>query len=159
MSNMKKEQGNLELKFEEVYIDANVFISSVIDLENDGNRARDILSRIKNGKMKAFTSTLTLDEVLWILQKKKDRDNACKAVEVFIGLPNLTFISVNDEIMRVGINIYKNGNLRPRDAIHLSCMKAKRLNIIISSDSDFDKIKGIERIDFRKVVFKEDNKE
>ena len=48
------------------------------------------------------------------------------------------------------IEIYKKNKLDPRDAIHLAAMQSKKIKTIYSSDSDFDKIKEIKRIDFRK---------
>ena len=152
---MKKEQEEQELILEgdEVYIDSNFFITSVIDLGEEGENARKIIEDIKNGIFSAYTSTLTMDEVLWIIQKEKDRDTAYETAYIMVKMPNLSFISVDEGIMREAIEIYKKDKLNPRDSIHFSCMKKRKLNLIISSDSDFDKVKEIKRFDFTKVKY------
>lgn len=144
---MTKEQK--EQDFEEVYLDANVFIYSVLDESQIGEKAREIFEKIRKNKFKGFTSTLTIDEILWAVQKRLDIEKTADITQDFISMQNLEFISVDINTAKEAINLYKNG-LEPRDAIHLASMQSKKINIIISSDSDFDKIKSIKRIDFTK---------
>jgi len=154
---MKKEQKGQELTLEgDFYIDSNFFITSVIDLGNDGESARSIIEEIKRGVLIGYTSTLTLDEILWIVQREKDRETSYESAKMIIKIPNLNFIVVDEEIMKQGLEIYSKDKLAPRDSIHLACMKKLKLNLIISSDSDFDKIKDIKRIDFTKIKFVKD---
>ena len=71
MNNMRKEQKGLDSKSEKkVYIDSNCFIYAAIDKEEIGKRAKEIISHVNEGKYKAFTSTLTVDEFLWRVQKE-----------------------------------------------------------------------------------------
>ncbi|MEK6873205.1 MAG: PIN domain-containing protein, partial [Nanoarchaeota archaeon] len=64
--------------------------------------------------------------------------------------PNIIFIEVNQEIISNSIEIYNKVRLDPRDAIHLASMQSKKVISIVSTDSDFDEIKEIKRIDFRR---------
>ena len=59
-------------------------------------------------------------------------------------------LDINYEILKKMLEVYKNEKLDPRDSIHLATMQINKINIIISQDSDFDKIKQIKRIDFSK---------
>ena len=92
MNNMTNEQEELESKSEiEVYIDSNLFITSVINLE-EGNTARQVIEEIKLGNYKAYTSTLTIDEVLWVVQREKNSEVAYEAAKIIIEIPNLYFV-------------------------------------------------------------------
>lgn len=150
MNNIKKEQEEQESKYKEVYIDSNLFINSIINIEEKGEKARNVLEEIKKGDYKAHTSVLTLYEIMWIVQNEKDKETAYESVKIIIEIPNLNFIPADMELIRKEIEIYKTENLDPRNAIHLASMKEKNISIIISSDPDFDKIKGIKRVDFTK---------
>lgn len=146
MNNMKKEQEEQESQLEnkEVYIDANLLIDSVISIDEKGEKARGFIEKIKKGDYKAYTSTLTLDEVMWIVQNEKNHETAYESAKTITDIPNLNFISVSREIIMKALEIYKT------EKIHLAAMKEKDITTIVSKDPDFNKIKGIEIIDFTK---------
>ncbi|MEK6909019.1 MAG: type II toxin-antitoxin system VapC family toxin [Nanoarchaeota archaeon] len=147
---MKKEQEEQELESKEVYLDSNLFITSVISTATDGEKARAIIKQIKEGEYEGYTSVLTLDEVIWIVQKFKDKETAYETGKTLIGIPNINFVPIGVELISKSLELYKNTLLDPRDAIHLATMQQKGIKTIISQDSDFDKIKNIKRIDFSK---------
>ena len=151
-SNMKKEpeEQDSNKALEKRYIDANLFIYAAIDKEIIGEKAKKIISEIKEGKYKAYTATLTIDEFLWRVQKEIGRKLTAEAVNLFFILQNLELVNIDIDLIIKAVDIYKTENLDPRDAIHLAAMKQKNIVAIISSDPDFDKIKGISRIDFTK---------
>lgn len=144
---MTKEQKEQDFK---VYIDSNVIIYATLNKDKIGDKAREIISKIKNGYYKAYTSVLTIDELLWNAKKEIGREKSADIAKDFLSLINLECLDANKEIILSSIEIYKNEKLDPRDAIHLASMRVKNIKTIISSDSDFDKIKGIKRIDFSK---------
>ncbi|MDO8508955.1 MAG: type II toxin-antitoxin system VapC family toxin [Nanoarchaeota archaeon] len=145
-----KGQKEQELKFDEVYLDANLFIYASIDTEEIGKNARAIIEKVKKGHYKAYTTSLTFDEFIYQINKYNNRETAVEAAELFLKLENLEIISTNMQTIIKMIEVYKETNLKPRDAFHLASMKQKDIKTIISSDPDFDKIKGIKRIDFTK---------
>lgn len=148
---MKKEQEEQDSKKEPVYIDANCFIYSSVNKEYIGLKAKELLEQVKSGEYgKAYTSTLTIDEFLWRVQKEVGKELAAEGTSIFFNLQNLELININSFVISQAIEIYKKEKLDPRDAIHLAAMKSKNIKIIISSDPDFNKIKGIKRIDFAK---------
>lgn len=147
-SNMKKDQKKQNFDLENLYLDANVFIYSVLDDSFVGENARKILEKIGNGVYRGFTSVLTIDEVLWKIQKNLGKEKSAEIATDLLSLANLEFISIDSFVIRKAIEIYLDEKLAPRDSIHLACMQIKKLKIIASSDEDFDNIKGIKRIDF-----------
>jgi len=147
---MKNEQKEQELKFKEVYLDANLFVYAAISTEQQGESARKMLEEIERGNYEAYTAALTFDEILWAITKHNDKETAYKAAERFLSLPHLTLIEINTSLVQSFIEIYKNEKLKPRDALHLAAMQSQNIKTMISSDADFDIIKGIKRMDFTK---------
>ena len=144
MTKEQKEQG-----FKEVYLDANLFIYSVLNNAEIGEKSRKIIENVKNNVYNGFTSTLTIDEILWAVQKEIGKEKAADIAKDFIAMQNLQIIPVSIDVIKKSIEFYKR-SLNPRDAIHLAAMQSKGIKIMISSDLDFDKIKEIRRIDFAK---------
>ena len=55
---------------ETYYIDSNVFLYPVLYNEmEEAERAKDILARIENKDIQAYTSTLTWDEVSYVTER------------------------------------------------------------------------------------------
>lgn len=146
---MTKEQEGRVLEPEKIYIDANVFIYSVLNENDIGEKARNILEKIKNGEYYGFTATLTIDEILWAVHKELDKNKSVEIAKDFINMQNLEFINIDLVIIKEALENYQK-SLKPRDAIHLAALKSKKIKTIVSSDPDFDKIKEIKRIDFSK---------
>ena len=160
MSNMTNEQKEQDFKLDsEFYLDSNLFIYSAIDRGFIGGQCKKILKLISEGKFKAYTSTLTIDEILWRVQKETDRNLAGETAKKLLAMQNLEFINIDMGIIFQAIDYYTNDKLDPRDSIHLAAMRSRKINTILSSDPDFDKIKGIKRIDFTKEkIIREDEK-
>src|SRR3989344_2747821 len=147
---MKSEQEGQALKSEEVYIDANLFIYAAIDVTAIGDKARKVIEEIENEVYTAYTASLTFDEVLWGILKSRDKETAYKAAESFLSISNLKIIDVDRSLVQSFIKVYAKERLKPRDALHLAAMQLKNLKKILSEDADFDKVEGIQRIDFTK---------
>ena len=127
----------------QIYIDANVFINAATKAESP---AFKLLGKIKNGTTLGTTSVLTIDEVMWVINKLLGHDAAVRAAEAMIIFPNLELIDATPEIISSAVNIFQKSNLKPRDAIHLATMQSRNIVSIATEDSDFDKIKGIKRV-------------
>ena len=143
--NGQKEQGFFP-KGTKLYLDASFLIEAITSLEEKGDKARSLLEQIKSGLYEAYTSTLSLDEVAWVVQRKKDRNVAAESWESLFGIPHLEFIAVDTLLMQQSLEIYKKWNFKPRDAIHMAAMKSKVINLMLSEDTDFDDRDGITRI-------------
>jgi len=127
------------------YIDSNIFILALLNTDEEGVKARKIISKISSGEQ-AVTSYLTLDEVMWKVKKFRSQKDAVNAAETMISTPNLLFITVDDEVMSKAIKAVKEINLDLRDAIHLGSMRKARVTQIVSLDSHFDHVPQIKRI-------------
>ncbi len=127
------------------YIDSNIFLNALLKEKKEKENAVKIIENIVSGKMEAFTSALTWDEITYVLKKFFGKEIAEKQGSKFLKMPNLELISTTKDIITKSQEIFVKYQINPRDAIHAA--SAMSINAdIISEDSDFDKIKGIKRI-------------
>ncbi|MFG1415792.1 MAG: type II toxin-antitoxin system VapC family toxin [Thermoplasmataceae archaeon] len=129
------------------YIDSNVFLYPVLyNNIKESETAREILAEIEGKNIQAYTSTLTWDEVSYVVERIFGKTDSIEVGKRFLNFPFLRFIPVDDEIIRRSQVIREKYNLKPRDSIHLSCAIERNISKIITDDADFDGIKEITRI-------------
>ena len=130
-----------------LYLDANVFIFAAISNDAKAEKAKRLIKKIILGKLKAATSSLTIDEVVWKIWKEtKDRKTAIEEGLRILQFDNITFISITDQITANALKLMKKyENLKPRDSIHLAAALSANIKTIVTDDSDFDNMKEIKR--------------
>jgi predicted nucleic acid-binding protein len=131
------------------YLDSNVFIYPVIyqtESEPKAKKAKEILSSVETGKMDAYTSTLTWDEVVWVVSKTMGRSEGINQGKKLLGFPNLKLITTDTSVVSHAQRLIEKRKVNPRDAIHIACALEKKITEIISDDSELDVIKEIQRI-------------
>jgi predicted nucleic acid-binding protein len=128
-----------------LYLDANIFVFSILSTESYGNKAEAILQRIQSGEEKAMTSVLTIDEVFWAVKKSRGVEKALEAGQALLAFPNLEVVAANREIAFVALQIIEESRLDPRDAFHAATAIVKKADCIVSNDAHFDKVKNIKR--------------
>ncbi|MEK6960880.1 MAG: type II toxin-antitoxin system VapC family toxin [Nanoarchaeota archaeon] len=129
-----------------IYIDSNIFIFAALGAADDPRTARskDILESVIEGKEVAFTSLLTVDEVVWvIIKQKKDRQLAVGQGLRMHQLP-IRLIPLTETISMRALHLMKKyPHLSPRDSLHVSSCIDVRASNLVSDDSDFKDIKEI----------------
>ena len=129
------------------YIDSNVFLYPVLYSGiKEAETAGEILTGIEQKNIQAYTSTLTWDEVSYVVERAFGKTDSIEVGKKFLNFPFLRFIPVDDEIIRRSQVIREKYNLKPRDSIHISCAIERNISEIITDDADFDGIKEITRI-------------
>ncbi|HLD41590.1 MAG TPA: type II toxin-antitoxin system VapC family toxin, partial [archaeon] len=103
-------------KTKEAYIDSNVFIYAAIQEKGIGEASIRILKDIISGKLNAFTSVLTFDEVFWKIKKLASAADALERTHDLLIFPNLTFLDVKLETIATAHKIIKQFGLDPRDS-------------------------------------------
>ncbi|MDA4112089.1 MAG: type II toxin-antitoxin system VapC family toxin [Thaumarchaeota archaeon] len=129
-----------------VYLDANFFIIYNFDPTARGEAARSILERIMKGSLRAMTSALALDEVMWVIMKNMKHELLRETIEDIFAIENLVVKDVFSSTPLDALDYIEKYDLKPRDAFHVALMKSAGLNEIVSDDRDFDRVKGIKRI-------------
>jgi uncharacterized protein len=127
-----------------LYLDANIFIYAIINSEEMGEKARFLLQKIQQGLETAETSALTFDEVFWAIQRF-NKELALEACDSLLNFPNLDIIPADKTVAQSALNIIKEYNLAPRDAIHAATAIAEKADYIVSTDAHFDKVKELKR--------------
>ena len=139
------------------YIDSNVFIYPVLyteDVEPKVKRAKEILLSIEKGELLAYTSTLTWDEIVWVISRTMGRTEGISQGQKLLGFLNLKFINVDETIIGQAQALMSKYNLRPRDSIHVAAAIDRKIKIIISDDQDTDIVKEIKRMPLELSVIK-----
>jgi predicted nucleic acid-binding protein len=137
------------LKKDMAYIDSNVFIYPILYSEEEEPKTRkalDILRRIAKGELSAYTSTITWDEIIWVVRKTMGKSEALNQGQKLLGFLNLKFISVDENILSQAQALMGKYNLRPHDSIHVASAIDKKIYNVISDDKDLDQVKEIKRI-------------
>jgi uncharacterized protein len=130
------------------YIDSNVFLYPILYSEKEEpkvKRAKEVLLSIETGELSAFTSTLTWDEVVWIVRKTMGKNEAMNQGQKLLGFLNLNFIPADENILCQAQALMTKYNLNPRDAIHVASALDRKLKVIISDDEDPDRVKELKR--------------
>ncbi len=131
------------------YLDSNVFIYPVIydeEAEPKARKAKELLLKIENGKLPAFTSTLTWGEVVWVVSKVMGRTEGVCQGRKLLGFPNLQFVATDENVLARAQKLVDKYKLSPRDSIHVASALEKRTKSVISDDADFDQVKEIKRM-------------
>jgi len=128
-----------------LYLDSGVFIYAALSREAVGNRARQLLQKVSAGHEEASSCALAFDELTWVVQKHRSREDALAVGQSFLALPNLSVFSVGQDSLFAALSLMQKYPLDPRDAIHASTAILNRCSAIVSADAHFDRLKEITR--------------
>ena len=131
-----------------LYLDANVFLYAMLystETQPKAKEAKEILHKIETGSLPAATSTLTWDEVVWIVSKTISRNDGIAQGQKLLGFPNLEFINVDENVLAQAQRLMNTYKLSPRDSIHAASALSRKIKTIISDDEDFDQVKELKR--------------
>ncbi len=131
-----------------VYLDANVLVYPLVyePLLPQAAASIDILRRIEKGEITAVTSFLSWDEVVWVVWKLLGPDDAVSAGYKLLAFPNLKFVDVDEAVVYKAQLLVERCRLKPRDAIHAASALIAGERTIVSDDSDFDRVRELERV-------------
>jgi len=130
------------------YLDSNVFIYPVIyqtEAQPKAKKAKEILLNVESGKLSAYTSTLTWDEVVWVVSKVMGINEGISQGQKLLGFPNLQFVTADENIITHAQRLMDKYKMSPRDSIHVASALEKRTKSVISDDTGFDQVKEIKR--------------
>lgn len=117
-----------------------MFIYATLNTAEPGLKARALLTRIEEDDEEASTSTLTVDEVVWIVKKLRGMDQALEVGDALVNFRGLKLIPVDENIVRDSLKLMRAHGFDPRDAIHAASAIRCGADPIVSSDSHFDKL-------------------
>ena len=129
------------------FIDSNIFLRTLIkEDEKSFKECYQFLNLVQENKIKAFTSSLILAEINWVLESfyKFKKSEIIKALKSILNLKGLKIVDKTKPILAV--EIFQNFNVKFIDALIASNPQIfKKQAIVISYDKDFDKMKIIRK--------------
>lgn len=132
-----------------IYLDSNVFIYATLNNGELGSRARSLLSKVQGGMLEACSSSLTFDELVWVVKKNRDMEDALSAGGAFLVMKNLRLVNVDGNLLLAALSVIRRYGLNPRDAIHAASAISERAATMVTEDRDFEQIKEFERKSLR----------
>ena len=96
---------------------------------------------------KLYTDVLVLDEVIYISRRKYGIPYyvSLKFIESIV-LPYVSIINLGEDEYKLAARILVEYSLKPSDSIHLGAMLSNGINLIISEDKEFDRVKEVKRL-------------
>jgi predicted nucleic acid-binding protein len=127
-----------------VLLDTNVFIYYLQQEPRFEPCVAPVFEMIARGEIKAFTSVITLLEVLILPIRLGRRDLAEQYVEILSRSPNISLIPVDETIARRGseIRATMTASIKTPDAIQLATAEAARASVVITNDRDMGAFTG-----------------
>lgn len=97
-------------------------------------------------KYKAYTDVLVLDELIYVSKKKYGipYELSIEFIEAIV-LPYINILELGEEEYEHASKLIVEYRLKPSDSLHIGAMLNNGINVIVSEDKEFDKIKQIKR--------------
>ncbi len=123
------------------YLDSTFLLYGVLDAGPKGEWCRGRLAALDNG----CTSALTCDEVHYKLLRLKDRETANDWLARLLAAPEIRLLPADATVLQRALRLLERTELLPRDAIHAATALLAGAKVVLSEDSDFDRVEGLRR--------------
>jgi predicted nucleic acid-binding protein len=131
-----------------IFIDTNLFLRHISGKPEDlARRATAFFEEIEKDAMSVETCDIVIFEVVYTLQKtyQFSKKEIQSAVLPLVELPGIKLSGKKH--LREVFRLYIEKNIPFADAYFAVFMKRKKIDTIVSFDSDFDKVEGMKRIE------------
>jgi predicted nucleic acid-binding protein len=131
-----------------MYADAGLFLLPVLHAEGlpAARAAARFLTSLAGGSRAASTSTLTWDEVVYVVRRVLGPEDSIAKSQELLEFPNLGWTRVDLSVLRRAAGLYRSLPMRPRDAIHAASALESGEREILSGDRVFDRVPGLDRV-------------
>ena len=131
----------------QVFLDTNIFLYAAGASRPLREACAKVLRRVADGSLDATINSEVIQEVLYVLIRRRRRDDALKLAGHLTSLfPDLLAVT-RDDVVRACELLRQYPRLSVRDAVHVGTMLRSGLHIVVSVDSDFDQISEIRHVD------------
>ena len=138
------------------FIDANVFIYATSASPAVAN-CQEILELAAASRPHCVTSAEVLQEVFHVLGRRNEPARVADALALAVAAAHVYPLEAEDVLLAA--TLPASAALSARDRIHCAVMQRREIALLISSDSGFDGLPGITRLDpadlpsWRSLVF------
>ena len=131
------------LRNQSVALDTMIFIYAFEEHPAYLPILKSFFHALEKGEMKAVTSTLTITECLVQPYRKKDFALSAQYLVLFRNFPNLSIISLTDDIAERAAFLRAQYNLRTPDAVQLATALVSGCHAFLTNDDRFPATEGI----------------
>jgi predicted nucleic acid-binding protein len=136
------------------FLDANIFIYAYYKPKKQltqkekqmKEQAKQIISKISQGKEEVTMTVVTLSEIVNILKHGMPLDQLTKIIRGVFMLDNVKIHGVTREAYFAATELGEDLRLEANDALAVDVMRMNNIEEIYSFDEDFDQIEGISRL-------------
>ncbi len=135
-----------------MFVDANIFLEVQLG-QRRSKECEEFLNKIDAGNLRVFTSDFVIDSIVIIMESRNIR--ASKILRFLLALRASNGLSIyshtfSDRILAA--NLMLKSNLTFDDAMVIVAVEALKVKHVISFDSHFDDVKGINRVEPKDLV-------
>lgn len=134
-----------------IFLDASVVMYAAGAEHPLREPCRRALRRIVDDNISLVTSSEVLQEILHRYFAIDRPDDAQTVFESTRDLCSEIFAVTESDTERALVLLLEHPRLSPRDAIHVAVAERNQIDHILSTDSDFDIVPGIHRLDPRRL--------
>lgn len=128
-------------------IDANVFLELQLG-QSRSKECKEFLHEVAEGRVKAVTTDFIVDSVAVVMEDRKSPpEDIRKFLASLLLYKGLSIHSLGLKGRIAATEIMRTERLSFDDATSVAAMKRLRIREIVSFDKDFDKTKGIARVE------------
>ena len=136
------------------FLDANIFVYAYYKPRRQltqkeklmKKEAKEIIGSINEGKEEIVTTVVQISEAANILKHGMPLERLIDMILGLFMLDNIKILSVSREMYFATIELGRDLELDPNDALAVEAMMSSNVKEIYSFDEDFEKIKGIIRL-------------
>ena len=130
-----------------VFLDTNIFLYAAGREHPLKVPTANILTRVGDGDLDATTSSEVVQEILYVLARRNLRVEGLRLVVELMDMFSDLLPVTGADMQQACRILEQHPNLPVRDAVHCAVMSTSGINRIITADTHFDDIDGIQRID------------
>jgi predicted nucleic acid-binding protein len=135
------------MKISQYFIDTNIFIYSVGRDHPQKSNCASAIRRIRDQEIRAILNTEIIQEILYRYQSMKELQLGIRLARDAMALSS-KILPVTERDLSLALELLESHpQVDTRDAFHAATMINNNIEEIISTDSHFDLIRGIKRID------------
>ena len=129
-----------------IFVDSNIPMYLVGGSHPHKADAQRLLERCIAERQRLVTDAEVLQEILHRYVAIDRRDAIQPAFDAILGVVDEVFPVEGPVVERAKVILLESRKLSARDALHVSVMERRRVTRILSFDSGFDGVQGIERL-------------
>lgn len=134
------------------FIDTNIFLHVLFAQEKEEICGK-LLEKVNRGEIKGICSPYVLSEIVW---KEKESNISVEEIATDISaifsIQNLGFVQANSDTILQSIVYMREYGLKHVDSVILATMIKEATKLLVSYDTDFDKVNIVERIEPEELV-------